>query len=307
MEAIHGDVYGYGIRDQDAISIEDRGLFVAPNFNLINHTIMKNKIKIASILLWSLSTILVAQENTKKRFLSLESGFTTMSILENRFTTNTDKSIGFYATIKSEKHQKNRINSSEWFFSKNRLGTDELTNFSHINWHYKYTHFRRLSNKEIVIGGYVDNGGLFSVAKGEWSSNNLVSYTFWFSSGIALRGKKEVEIKGKKLFLNYESSLPLLGYVIRPAYAHPYFESYLKDGTFNFNQEGMWKAYFTSGKIRTVNSFINFKTKFGVAMPLGKETNTLGLQYAWEYFYVGNDRPIWQVQHRLAVVFKIAL
>ncbi len=266
---------------------------------------MKYTFKILCLLLSSYVT-LIAQENEKQKYIILEAGLNHQTILENRFTTNANNYLGFHTCINLETVKANAINNMAFHFSKNILSDKDFTYFSHLNWSVRYTQLRRLPSKKWKIGGYIDQGNAMSFSGGSWSDNNVVSYTFWLGTGVAIQGTKTVHLGDKDFLLDFAGSVPLLSYVIRPAHAHPYPETFLRDGTFDFTQKGMWKSFFTSGKWRTLDSFMNFKARAGVVVPSGKKVNQLGIHYAWEYLHVGNDRPVWQAQYRLSLTYKIS-
>lgn len=257
-------------------------------------------------LLIGLCITLTAQENEKQKHLIIEAGLNYQSILENRFTTNANNYLGFYAGFNLEKIRANRTSGMAFRFSKNIPRDKDFTYFSHWNWSASYSQLRTLPSKTWKVGGYIDQGNAMSFSGGSWSDNNVISYTFWLGAGLAIQGTKTIHIGDKNFLLDFAGSVPLLSYVIRPAHAHPYPESFLKDGTFDFTQKGMWKSFFTSGKWRTLDSFMNFKARVGMVVPAGKKSNQLGIHYAWEYLHVGNDRPVWQAQHRLSLTYKIA-
>ena len=265
---------------------------------------MKNIIKILCLLMGTCIT-LIAQENEKQKSILFEAGLNYQTILESRFTTNANNYLGFYAGLNLETVKANRTTAIAFYFSKNIVSDRDFAYFKYNNWSARYTYLQRISSKPLKIGGYINQGNSLNFSTGSWSSNNRVSYTFWLGTGIAVQGTKTITVKNKNFVLDFAGSIPLLGYVIRPAHAHPYPESFLEDGTFDFTQKGMWKSFFTAGKWRTIDSFMNFKTKVGFVFPVGKKGNQLGVHYAWEYFHVGNDRPVWQVQHRLSFTYTI--
>jgi len=265
---------------------------------------MKNVIKILCLLMGTCIT-LIAQENEKQKSILFETGLNYQTILESRFTTNAKNYLGFHTGINMETVQANRTSNMAFEFSKNILRDKYYVDFIHLNCSLIYTQFRTLPSKTLKVGGYIDQRTSLSFPTGAWATNNSISYTLWLGSGVAVQGTKSITIKNRNVTLEFAGSLPLLSYVIRPAYAHPYTESFLEDGTFDFTLKGMWKSFFTAGKWRTLNSFMNAKTKVGLVFPVGKKANQVGVHYAWEYLQVGNNRPVWQTQHRLSLTYKL--
>ncbi|MEM6377843.1 MAG: hypothetical protein AAF705_06505, partial [Bacteroidota bacterium] len=94
-------------------------------------------------------------------------------------------------------------------------------------------------------------------------------------------------------------NLPLLTYVIRPAYGLPYPEDFLEDGTFDFQRTGMTGTLLTSGKIRSLGYFQQFRFRLGLASLLTSQQHEIGLSYLFDYLNVKDIKPVRQIKNGL--------
>lgn len=240
----------------------------------------------------------------KQHSILLEYGQNRQIVLDKRFMANADKLFGFNLAISHVFTKPKRFNKMEFRFSKNYTDKSGLAYLIHLKSDIRYTHLRSLK-RQAQIGGYVNYGSTFSFVRGRWSDNNGISYTLWLSTGIATRWNQKILVKNQPLILSLSGAFPLLSYAVRPAHGHPYPEGFLKDGVFDFSREGMAKTFFTSGKIRSINSFLDIKTSIGVAIPFGEKAHQIGLNYNWEYLHIKDDRPVYNAQHLFSINYKI--
>jgi len=173
---------------------------------------MKNIIKILCLLLSTCIT-LSAQENEKRKSILLETGINYQTILESRFTTNANNYLGFHTSLSLETIKTNRSSNMAFHFSKNIVGDKDFAYFKHFNWSVRYTQLQKISSKALKVGGYINQGNSLSFSSGSWSNNNKVSYTFWLGSGVSAQGAKTITIKNRNFLLDFEGSIPLLGYL----------------------------------------------------------------------------------------------
>lgn len=236
----------------------------------------------------------------KKQSIQLELGINTRQILEQRFTADSDYEFGFHTSINYEFGKRATINRMTWGFSKNFPKTQEEISFNHLLFEYRYTQLRPL-NPTHYLGFFVDNGNSLLFPRGRWSENNTISYALWASTGVAYHWKKSISFNTQTVLITLDAATSLFSYVVRPVQGYPYPENFLKDGIFNVERAGMAKYLLTSGKLRTINSFNNITTKASIAIPFGEKAHQVGINYAWRYFHIGNDRPIWATQHQLSI------
>jgi len=261
---------------------------------------MTVKNKILCLLFLSISLVSKAQKNNR---LLIETGISAQQIVEKRFTADAPYELNFHSNFHYEFGKKANINRITLGIAANP-NQRGLTDFIHILGEVKYTHLRPLPSS-IYLGFFVDNGNAISIPIGGWSGNNSISYSLWVSAGVAAYWEKTISINNQKIIASFDAAIPIVGYVMRPAYGHPYAENFLEDGTFNIARNGMAKYILNSGKIRTLNSFVTVNTKASIAIPFGKKAHQIGLAYAWKYIHIGNDRPIWITQHQLSIQTKI--
>lgn len=247
-----------------------------------------------------------AQDNGKFRRLTSETGLNIQTTLDKRYTANATQYLGFQTRTGYEFGTSSKLNRIELSFSKNFQKEKGLANFVNLNSGISYTHLRATKQADFFLGGYVSYGNLlvFPDGIGEYE-NNPITYSFWLSTGIATKWKKSIQIQQQKINLSFDGALPLLGYVIRPAYAHPYADNYLVDGIFDFDRTDMGKYLIKSGDLRSLNQFVNAKFKTTVSVPFGKKAHEIGMSYNWEFLWIGGVQKIWHAQQQLSLHLKI--
>ena len=266
----------------------------------------KKTILYCTILLF-LQGIIYGQDAAKTKAFVIEYGGNLQTSLDQRFVSQPKTHLGFNFNLGYEFGKNNRLNTLELSFSKNVADFTKLVEFTNLKPEFRYTHTRAIKGKAIHLGGFYDVGTFLIFPRNNWDGNNEITYTIWSSLGIAAKWNKPITLKKKELMLRASGSLPILGYVIRPAYGLPYTENFLEDGTFDFKRTGLAKAILTSGKIRTLNRFMNYKADIGLALPFGKKAHQVGLTYAWELLWVGGQKSITFAQHQLTIGLKINL
>lgn len=167
-----------------------------------------------------------------------------------------------------------------------------------------FEHLRPV-NKKLWFGGYMDLGALLSFRKGEWSDPAAsISYGAWSSVGLAANMQTNL---GKAWSINPSVRLPLLAYTIRPFYGNPYPDSFLKEGRFSFNEAGMAKDVLKSGRLQTLNQFVNLQVVMDIRRSFGARNHQIGLQLQSGYLFFDGIKPLasWQNQIALSSQFKL--
>lgn len=257
-------------------------------------------------LLW-LSLTSIAQNNQKFKRLTSEIGINLQTTLDQRFTANAVQYTGFQTRTGFEFGTPQKFNRIELSFAKNFERWKNISSYINLNSGIRYIHLSVTKKPSLLIGGYVDYGNLLIIPEGGAFENNPIAYSFWLSIGPALKWQRSIRIKQKSIHLSVEGSFPLVGYVIRPAYAHPYPDNYLVDGRFDFDRKGMWGYLLKSGKIESLNQFINTKLKTTCSIPFGKKAHAIGLSYHWEFLWINRLQKLWHNQQQLSFFLKINL
>lgn len=265
---------------------------------------MKKSTWLCLILLW-ITLPSIAQNSGKFRRLTSETGLNIQTTLDSRYTANPVQYLGFQTRTGYEFGAANKINRIELSFAKNIEKVEGLVNYVNLNSGIRYTHLRATKRSNFYLVGYMDYGNLLIFPRGAEFTNNPITYTFWLSVGAAAKWKKAIQLRQKKINIAVNGALPLLGYVIRPAYAHPYAENYLVDGVFDFERTNMGKYLVKSGHLRSLNQFMNAQLKTTVGVPFGKKAHEIGLSYNWEFVWVGGVQKIWHSQQQLSINLKI--
>lgn len=134
-----------------------------------------------------------------------------------------------------------------------------------INTEVNYTYQRKVKNtwlggtyQSSTILNFPNNGrGLFG--------NNPISYTIINSLGIAVDHTQGLlEKNNRRLDINLGTRIPLVSYLIRPIYGHPYPEHFLQEDVFTPTRNNIGKSIFRSGKVRTIDKYQSIKLVLGL-------------------------------------------
>ena len=122
-------------------------------------------------------------------------------------------------------------------------------------------------------------------------SNNPISYTMINSLSPRITFDYGNVLLGRSFDLETSFSAPLLSYVVRPAYGHPYPEGFLKEGVFTPTREGMGARLITSGQLLSLDKYIGLQlvTRFTYYL---NDSFQMGVQVNFEYSNVDGLQPV---------------
>lgn len=210
-------------------------------------------------------------------------------IKESRFSNLTKSFVspkaGFFVSKVNDKKREHFEMKFTW---RKAESNSQSMNYKLIWPEIKYTYQR--NHKGLWLGGTFDNQTilLYPKAQGFKFTNNFISYMTVMNLQASV--DKDFEI-GAKTTIHSGASASLLSYVIRPAYAHPYPESYLDESVFHPTQRGMGKSYLKGGEVRSVNKYQNFNIRLGLTYALTDNFN-IGVQYKFEFIKTQEAKDI---------------
>ncbi|AKD53913.1 hypothetical protein [Spirosoma radiotolerans] len=132
--------------------------------------------------------------------------------------------------------------------------------------------------------------------------NNPVSYDAGSAISIGTRANHSFSGRFSRLAASFQLSIPVVAYVIRPAYGVPYPEAFLKNGVFNHQDEGLVGPMLTSGKLKTIDGFFRTQTTTSLTYSFAK-AKSIRLSYNWEYYHIPSTLPVSQGNQSLIVSF----
>ena len=210
-----------------------------------------------------------AQEESlmgKRNEIGFKIGYSFASVHEERFSSVSKNVIMPSATLFFSKQ--GLESKHEWALSYRgtaKSAGGSLLNFKVFHPEFQYSYLRKIGNQ--WIGAFINSSNLIVIPDSPLGgfSNNPVSYTLANSFGLKVE-KNHALFNNEKHRLELQSSMQmaLLSHVVRPAYAHPYPEDFLKESTFNPTREGMPSSVMSSGKIRSIKDYQSFTVKLGL-------------------------------------------
>ncbi len=227
--------------------------------------------------------------------VNISFGLARLSMSERRFSAAQHNSYAPIYKLSFQRKKLNSISSLDMSFFTNRPSLDDKTYFDlkilQAAIHYNYT---RKVTEELFLGGYLRFYNLFSFPKTNNAlfTNNPITYTIANSIGPAVKYKRYL---GRSLFINGHFDLPLLSYVIRPAYGHPYPEKYLDESVFSPTRRGMAGPLLRSGKWTLPNAFLGLRLQFRAYIVINDHFK-IGANLTFEYLHY-RDRQSVKLYH----------
>jgi len=239
-----------------------------------------------------LSASIAAQEanSFKQREIGLSIGVRTWHIQEQRFSNRIKKS----SLINMGLFHKRTTNASRFYLASNFSINMKPTRGSGVRYalfspEVRLSYQRKANN--FWIGPSLTNLTLVNLPQNTHGmfNNNPVSYTGVTSVGLSI--DRTVDIRESGVTLDGGLDYALLSHVIRPAYAHPYPEDFLREEVFDPTRAGIAKAVARSGKLKSLKGFQSLKIRLGVSYMLG-DSFKVGLVYEGQLLKVNEDKSL---------------
>lgn len=166
--------------------------------------------------------------------------------------------------------------------------------------YHQYWVMNPQSRTRWAVGGSAEvwgNARLFGARE-----NNPVSYDAGSAISLGTRASHSFSGRFSRLAASFHLLIPVVAYVIRPAYGVPYPEAFLKDGVFNHQDEGLVGPMLTSGKLKTIDGFFRTQTTTSLTYSFSG-TKSIRLSYSWEYYHIPSALPVRQGNQALIVSF----
>ena len=222
-----------------------------------------------------------------------------------RFTSTFRSGLGYNADLVYENQKDSVINRVAALFTFSTQGKSNISYSLNLNPELRYEHLRNWRFPNFYLGAYIDAGSLIAHRFGRWTSDTNISYTIWSSLGVAARYERPLNFKGRQLLWRTHCSLPLLAYVVRPAYSFPYTDNFLEQDQFNFEREGLAGNIIKGGKIKTVGGFTRLHFQTGLLLPTKNNKWALGFAYRLSLLQTNDLKPIYQFTHQLNFIVQL--
>jgi hypothetical protein len=119
------------------------------------------------------------------------------------------------------------------------------------------------------------------------TDNNFFSYDIATNLGITGYGKISLTFLNRSWLITERLTIPFISYLIRPAYTGPYPAQFIKNGTFLTGGAVSPKTAITSGKIVSLNHYLNINNQLSLDYPFIKNKNFLRFTYEWNFYRSG--------------------
>ncbi|MEZ4910814.1 MAG: hypothetical protein R2774_08120 [Saprospiraceae bacterium] len=194
-------------------------------------------------------------------------GFSGINIKDQRFSAIAKQAFApvFGGEIVKSRHQS--IASHRFYFTSSKTAkSDGWLLIKNLRPYYQFTYNWKIDEMNF-FGFNIENLTLLNtpVSRKGIYTNNPISYLTSLSVGPSFFYRNNMK-SGDNSHLYFVTSIQaaLLGYVIHPAYGHPYPKSYLKPGTFHPERKNMTSSVLKSGNIVTINRYNSINISFGL-------------------------------------------
>ncbi len=217
------------------------------------------------ILTW-FAQLATAQEaiSTNRKELTIGIGISKVSILDNRYSAKTFSFIQPSYHIGYKWQNNDTRQSIVLDFKMNqKYDKTKILDLSFIMPTMGYSLQKR--SGDLWIGGSIKSATILNFPRSKTGhfNNSPISYTFANSIGPKISYTYTPE--DSRFSIDTDVETAFLGYVIRPAYGHPYPSRFLDSGRFTPTREGMTGPLLGSGKIMTLGKFNSIKLVLGLS------------------------------------------
>jgi hypothetical protein len=200
---------------------------------------------------------------------------------------------GFYTLLKRDQLHLLRANIFYGKIKHHQRYFGPLLN-SRISLEYSY--LRTFSEGENVsLKAGITNEFVTAFRYHPWFLNSAFNYDIFLTASPSFYAAKKVPAGAAVLNFDYQLYLPLLAFVIRPAYAMP-----LPDGLQTFDSEYQ-PAILRSINVMTINRFLRFQNRISASAPLGR--NALRMSYEWGFYRIRTNNEVTVANHAFTITW----
>lgn len=231
---------------------------------------MKYSIIILTSLLAFSAQVGRTQENfpTNRKELTLGIGFSKMSLYDNRYSAQTFSSTqpSYHFSYKWQRED-TRQEIAVDFAMDMKFDRSKILDLTFIKPTMRYSLQKR--SNDLWIGGVVSTATLLNFPRSRTGhfNNSPISYTFANSMGPKV--SYNLSPDDSRFSIEADLEAALLGYVVRPAYGHPYPTKFLESGTFTPTRAGMTSSLIRGGKLMTIGKFNSINLVLGFSYMIG--------------------------------------
>lgn len=264
---------------------------------------------IALVFGFTIVTASAQEMDSKTRLLSIGAGTSYVTVRDFAASPLRFGGLGVYGQLGYEWNNKIKFQNIRLNFQTSGLNnsTSYRSDTRAYGGKISYSYLRRIGSAKQLgfrLGGIVDIWGNARVK--QQRKNNPVSYDAGASLTLATHFSKHVSVSKSILQLDYSLAVPVLTYLIRPAYGVPYPKNYLEDGVYNPKDEGIAGPFLKSGSLVTFNDFFRVQSNVTITYPI-KSRNALRLGYGWDFYSIQSLKKVQLADHTVSLSLLINL
>lgn len=231
---------------------------------------MKYSIIILTVLLALSAQVGRTQENflINRKELTLGIGFSKMSLYDNRYSAQTFSFTqpSYHFSYKWQKDNTRQEIAVDLAMNM-KFDRSEILDLTFIKPTMRYSLQKKTD--DLWIGGVMNSATLLNFPRSRTGhfNNSPISYTF--ANSIGPKVSYALSPEDSRFSVEADLEAALLGYVVRPAYGHPYPTKFLESGTFTPTREGMASSIIRSGKIMTIGKYNSINLVLGLSYIVG--------------------------------------
>jgi len=256
------------------------------------------KYVIITLLLLSSGSI-IAQDVSpiKQREIGLSIGIRKMNVKDLRFSNRVKQtsllSLGFFHERKTNASR--LFTSARFAYNMNPTSGTGIR-YGLINPDVAISYQRKVN--QLWVGPSITHQTIVNLPQNTYGmfNNNPVSYTGVTSLGVAM--DHTLSIKNSSFVLNSGLRYALISHVIRPAFAHPYPEDFLREEVFDPTRAGIANSVARSGKIKSIKGLQSIRVRIGFSYEVNQSFK-LGLLFESELIKVNEHKSITSKGHDL--------
>ena len=227
------------------------------------------------------------------------------TVKESRFNSNFRSGLGISTDLYFGFSNDKAFKTLHASFIFTKVGKELLSPMIALNPELRFEYIPKKRFKAFHIGAYADVGSFLGFRTGPWPDENGISYAIWSSLGLVAHLNKELKNFGNTTYFRFSISNPIVSYLTRPASVRfPYPDDFLEQENFNFDLDGLGSSILTSGKLKTLDSFVNLKIQTGFEFRLKEGPWHFGIYYGLHYLYVREQLSLVQFNSQINFVIR---
>lgn len=164
-----------------------------------------------------------------------------------------------------------------------------------LDMNYRYLrHLPKIKKFGLFVGG-----GLSFLNAVRWNpqlDNSTLLYDIAWSVDMAAKIRKGFDVGNKYLLFEYDLSVPLMAFVMRP--------TYLNRINFPNPEDDLFADAFRRGTFTSWNRYFRWQSQFTLRYPI-RGNNQLQVSYGWDFYHIAHDSRITTASHPITFTLLV--